>query len=184
MTVRPVHLRLALVALAAAALYNVWHFALRDRPAQTTPASIQAQLAREAAEAPLIVTPSVGPAASGSASASAAPDPLTMPAPPRIDLSAPLPLARDPFLFGDESRQVESPAAAPIAAAPLPSVRSVLFSAERRLALVDGRIVGIGEPVGGYTVVEIERDAVVFGTPAGTRVRVSLHDPAVRVPAP
>jgi len=182
MTVRPVHLRLALVALAAAALYNVWHFALRDRAVPATPAVTQAQVAREAAEAALIVTPSVGPAAS--ASASAAPDPLTIPAPPRIDLSAPLPLARDPFLFGDESRQVEASVAAPIAAAPLPSVRSVLFSAERRLALVDGRIVGIGEPVGGYTVVEIERDAVVFGTPAGTRVRVSLHDPAVRVPAP
>lgn len=182
MTVRPVHLRLALVALAAAALYNVWHFALRDRATPATPASIQAQLARESAEASLIVAPSVGPAAP--ASSSAAPDPLAMPAPPRIDLSAPLSLARDPFLFGDESRQAEAPVAAPIAAAPLPSVRSVLFSASRRLALVDGRVVGIGEPVGGYTVVDIERDAVVFGTPAGARVRVSLHEPAARVPAP
>lgn len=171
MTVRRIHLRLALAALAVAVLYNVWHFALRGR------APSGAAAAREAAEAPLIVTPSVaaGPGAA------APPDPLTMPAPPRVDPAARVSFARDPFLFGDESRLVVA-AEAPRAPAALPSVRSVLFSASRRLAMVDGRIVGIGEAAGGYTVADIERDAVVFEAADGSRVRVPLHGPAERAP--
>jgi hypothetical protein len=54
-------------------------------------------------------------------------------------------------------------------------VSSILFSRDRRLAIVSGRIVGVGESVGGYRVSDIEQAAVVFATPAGVRIRVSVH---------
>ena len=47
--------------------------------------------------------------------------------------------------------------------------------ASRRLAIVNGRIVGIGDRVGDFTVAGIERDAVVFLAPSGGRLRVSVH---------
>jgi hypothetical protein len=167
MTVRRTHLVLALVALGAAVLYNVWYFALR-------PASPAA--ARPAGEPPLF-------AAAGAARPSgAAVDPLSIPAPPALDTDSAPSWRRDPFLFGDETRD----AARRVAPAPqvlVPSVRSVLFSASRRLAIVDGRIVGVGESVGVYTVVEIERDAVIFAGPSGGRLRVPVHGPATEGPA-
>jgi hypothetical protein len=160
MTVRRGHLLLALAALAAAVLYNLWFFVLRPGPAPA---------ARQAREQPLMAA---------SSPAAAVRDPARIPAPPAVDLSAPPSWRRDPFLFGDETRNTARPAVAARPAAPEPSVRSILYSASRRLAIVDGRIVGIGETVGDYTVAEIERDAVVFTTPAGARLRVGIHGPA------
>jgi hypothetical protein len=162
MTIRRTHLTLALAALAAAVLYNVWYFVLR--PSGPAPA-------RPAAEQPLIVP---GGAAPG---ADAARDPLSIPAPPAIDLTSAPSWRRDPFLFGDETR-FTARAAAPAAAPALPVVRTILFSDRRRLAIVDGRIVGVGETVGAYTVVDIEKGAVVLAAPSGERLRVLLHGPA------
>jgi hypothetical protein len=59
-------------------------------------------------------------------------------------------------------------------------VSSILYSASRRLAIVDGRIVGVGDAVGNYRIVEIERDAVVLAVPSGARIRVSMHGSAVK----
>ncbi len=160
MIVRTSHLRLALIALGAAVLYNVWYFALRQAP---RPAG------RAAVESPLLAVPAISPAAQ------AALDPLAIPVPQRVELSAPIAFVRDPFLFGDETRRPAAPAVRRAVAAE-PVVRSILYSADRRLAIVDGRIVGVGEQAGGYTVSVIERDAVVFTTPAGARLRVSVHD--------
>ena len=104
----------------------------------------------------------------------AARDPLTIPAPPAIDLASAPAWRRDPFLFGDETRVV----ARPVVQAPAPVrpvVRTILYSAGRRLAIVNGRIVGVGEAVGGYTVADIEKDAVVFTAPSGERLRVPVH---------
>lgn len=159
MTIRPQHLTLALAALAAAVLYNVWYFVLRP----AAPAS-----PRPAIEQPLVGAP--GAAQAGAA----ARDPLSIPAPPAVDLVSAPSWRRDPFLFGDESRAVARPVA-PVAEPARPSVRTILFSANRRLAIVDGRIVGIGNAVGAYTVAEIEKDAVVFSAPSGGRVRVFVH---------
>ena len=159
MTVRRAHLTLALAALAAAALYNVWYFVLRP----AAPA-----VSRPAAEQPLIV-------AAGQAQAGmAARDPLTIPAPPPVDLTSAPSWRRDPFLFGDESRTVARPVV-PVAEPARPLVRTILFSANRRLAIVDGRIVGVGDAVGAYTVADIEKGAVVFLAPSGERVRVPVH---------
>jgi len=160
MTVRRPHLTLALAALAAAVLYNVWYFVLRPAGGPAAP--------RPAAEAPL-----VGPAVA-SRGAEAARDPLSIPAPPAVDLASTPSWRRDPFLFGDETRAV-----APVSAAEpvpvLPTVRSILYSAARRLAIVDGRIVGVGDSVGGYAVADIEKGAVVFTAPSGERLRVPVH---------
>ena len=158
MTVRRGHLTLALAALAAAVLYNVWYFVLR--PA----ASVSS---RAAAERPL-----AGPAAA--MPGDAAVDPLTIPAPPAIDLASAPAWRRDPFLFGDETRSVARPAV-PAPAAARPSVRTILYSAGRRLAIVNGRIVGVGDAVGDYTVSDIEKDAVVFRASSGDRLRVPIH---------
>ena len=159
MIIRRTHLTLALAALAAALLYNVWHFVLRPAaPAGTRPAVDQ----------PLVGRPGAVPGAG------AARDPLTIPAPPVIDLASAPVWRRDPFLFGDETRAVARPAVqAPVPIRPV--VRTILYSAARRLAIVNGRIVGVGDAVGEYTVADIEKGAVVFTTPSGERLRVPVH---------
>jgi hypothetical protein len=159
MTVRRSHLTLALAALAAAVLYNVWYFVIRPVAPAASARGTQA--------------PFVG--AAGPVQAGAAPlDPLTIPAPPAIDLTSLPSWRRDPFLFGDETRAVARPAyQAP--ALTRPAVRTILYSASRRLAIVDGRIVGVGDAVGDYTVTEIEKGAVVFTGPSGERLRVPVH---------
>ena len=159
MIVRRTHLTLALAALAAAVIYNVWYFVVRP----SAPVA-----SRPAAEQPLL-------AAAGPPRAGAVPlDPLTIPAPPPIDAAAAPSWRRDPFLFGDETRDVARPVAQAQAPVP-PTVRTILYSASRRLAIVDGRIVGVGDAVGDYTVAAIEKDAVVFATPSGNRLRVPVH---------
>jgi len=163
MTVRRGHLGLAVAALAAAALYNVWHVVLRPaaysvRPAQERP---------------------FADAAGGGSLPGSGRDPLTIPAPPEVDLLAPPSWRRDPFLFGDETRTVVRPVVRTLAA-PEPVVRSILYSSSRRLAMIGGRIVGVGDVVDGYTVTEIERGAVVFTAPGGVRLRVPAHAAAPR----
>jgi len=157
--IRQVHLRIALVALGAAVLYNVWYFVLRPAPA---PAS------RVAPQQALIAAPPV------QAENPAAVDPVSIPAAPAIDVLAPPSWRRDPFLFGDETRAGRTPVAPPPATSE-PVVTSILFSSARRLAMVGGRIVGIGESIDGYTVTDIEHGAVVFTAPSGGRVRVFVH---------
>jgi hypothetical protein len=159
MIVRRTHLTLALAALAAAVLYNVWHFLLRPAAPAASPATL---------EQPLVGPP--GPVGA----VVAVRDPLTIPAPPAVSLAPAPAWRRDPFLFGDETRVVVRPAVQ--APAPVrPVVRTILYSAGRRLAIVNGRIVGIGEAVGGYTVADIDKDAVVFTAPSGERLRVPVH---------
>jgi len=164
MKVQKSHLRLAMFALGAAVLYNLWFFVLRPGP--------QAG-ARVTADQPLLESAALLPGASVSL------DPVAIPAPPDIDMSTAPVLGRDPFLFGNESRHVASEATRPILA-PDPAVRSILFSSTRRLAIVDGRIVGVGDTVGALTVTAIEQDAVVFTTSSGERRRVSVHAPSSR----
>lgn len=159
MTVRRSHLTLALAALAAAVLYNVWYFVLRPAAPMSS---------RAAAGQPLAV-PAVPFQGAGVAR-----DPLTIPAPPAVDQGTAPAWQRDPFLFGDETRVVARPAV-PTPAATRPAVRTILYSAGRRLAIVDGRTVGIGDAVGRYTVADIEKDAVVFTAPSGERLRVPIH---------
>jgi hypothetical protein len=54
-------------------------------------------------------------------------------------------------------------------------VDSILIDQERRLAIIDGTIVAIGDNVGPRVVVQIERDGVVLREPSGLAVRVALR---------
>ncbi len=60
-------------------------------------------------------------------------------------------------------------------AEPLPRLDSILVDQDRRLAIVDGAVVKIGDTVGSRVVVQIERDAVVLREPSGVTVRVPLR---------
>jgi len=79
------------------------------------------------------------------------------------------------------SRSVEprSTAAAPSTkrplTAPLPKVDSILIDQERRLAIINGTIVTIGDAVGPRVVEQIDRDGVVLREPSGLSVRVALR---------
>jgi len=164
MKVQKSHLRLALFALGAAVLYNLWFFVLRPGPRVT---------GRTTPEQPLLWAGALTPGAPAHL------DPATIPAPPDVDMSAPPAFGRDPFLFGDESRNI-TPVVVRQRSGPEPVVRSILFSSSRRLAIIDGHIVGVGDAVGTYTVSEIDQGAVVLTTPTGERRRVSVHAPSPR----
>jgi len=158
MKVRKSHLRIALFVLGAAILFNLYFYL---RPA-ARPVAIQPF------QQPMMGV-AAGPAAGGQI------DPLSIRAPQDVDLARAPGFSRDPFLFGDETREIVRVALAEPDAGPAPSVRSILFSSSRRLAVVDSRIVGVGDQVGMYTVAEIEQGAVVFSLANGERRRVPVH---------
>jgi hypothetical protein len=160
-TVQTQHLRLALVALGAAVLYNMWVFL--GPSARTSPGPVGQQ--------PLLASNDL-PAVAAAPTA----DPASVPAPPPVDELSPLALRRDPFLFADERRDGPVPAARPARLAD-PVVTTILFSPTRQTAIVDGVLAGVGQVVGAFTVVAIERDAVVVSAPDGEPRRVALARP-------
>lgn len=158
MKVQRSHLRIALFILAAAVLYNVWSFM---KPAARIAGPQPQQPALQADARP-------GPAVAQAI------DPMTIPAPPAVDLSKAPSSVRDPFLFGDETRD-ERLQAALSAITPDPVIRSILYSSTRKTAILENRMVSIGDSVGSLKVIDIEREAVVFETATGERRRVSLY---------
>jgi hypothetical protein len=70
-------------------------------------------------------------------------------------------------------RAAPRPAARRVSPAPAWRVRTVLVSADRRLALIDGHIVGPGDRLDGVTVVDIAADGVVIEDGAGRRYRLA-----------
>jgi hypothetical protein len=158
MKVQRSHLRIAVYILAALVIYNVWYFFGPKRTQPGPPVPTQPVGAQQAA----------GPAMF---------DPSTIPAPPDVDSVKTPAWGRDPFLFGNETREVRL-AVRTRATGPAPLVRSVLYSSTRKLAIVDGRIVAVGDAVGAYRVAEIEQAAVVFTTAGGERRRVEVRGTA------
>jgi hypothetical protein len=63
----------------------------------------------------------------------------------------------------------------PIELPPLPRVGGILISPDRRLAVIDGAVVGIGARVAGRVIAGIEPNAVVFREPSGRLVRVPVR---------
>jgi hypothetical protein len=63
---------------------------------------------------------------------------------------------------------------------PLPQVESILVDQERRLAIIDGAVVGVGDAVGPRRVSQIEGDAVDLREPSGLLVRVHLRPKSPR----
>jgi hypothetical protein len=66
--------------------------------------------------------------------------------------------------------QASSPAAS--LNEPLPRIDSVLIDQDRRLAILDGAVVGVGDLVGSRVVVAIAREAILLREPSGRIVRV------------
>jgi hypothetical protein len=62
-----------------------------------------------------------------------------------------------------------------VAPEPLPAVSSILYGSTRRLAILNGTIVGEGDSVGTRRVLRIEREAVVLRDPAGRHVKVAVR---------
>jgi hypothetical protein len=58
---------------------------------------------------------------------------------------------------------------------PVPAVNSILVSPDRRLAVLDGAIVGVGDAVGLRVVVQIEPEAVILREPSGYLIKVSIR---------
>jgi len=112
-----------------------------------------------------------------------------MRAEPAVAAASPGPAARP---FPGAPRTFEPPAtntalrtAEPRAPAPgrplpplkdaLPKVDSILIDQERRLAIVDGTIVSVGDTVGPRVVVQIDPAGVVLREPSGLLVRIALR---------
>lgn len=159
MKVQRSHLRIAVIVLVAAVGYNLWAY---FRPAQRSGAVVNRQQ-----QQPLLPSES-------QATGPQAVDPLTIPAPPSFDASVAPGSGRDPFLFGDERRDGVV-RAAETARVPDPQVRTILYSSTRKTALVENRMVSVGDSVGSLKVVAIDKDAVVFVSSNGERRRVALY---------
>ena len=102
-------------------------------------------------------------------------DLTAIPAPPGVDLAAAPIFSGDPFLGPGESRAVQvAQTTEPQPVGPDPVLRSILYSATRRMALVGNRIVKVGDAVSTGTIVEITRDAIVIRTPTGEMRRVQV----------
>jgi hypothetical protein len=159
--VKKQHLQLAIAALVVAVAWSAWSYARGSGRPPVPAAGVGGQR-------PLLGFEQPGPAHSIAGGI----DPASIPAPPSVEGAVASTSARDPFLFGSEDRAVKD-VAVPVGSDPL--VRSILFSSGRRLALIDNRIVGAGDTVGDFKVVQIDRDAVIFATQTGERRRVALR---------
>jgi len=100
---------------------------------------------------------------------------------PRPAPAAPVQMSPAPRVMTPSGpRAADSRARTPVPLqAPLPRLDSILVDGDRRLAVLDGQIVGIGGRAGDRTVVRIESDAVVLREPSGLEVRVAIggaHD--------
>ena len=164
MKVQKQHLRIAVYVLIVAVVIALWSaFKPGVRaPTAGTPRD-QAMLAPEQAPA-------------GRAGGQV--DPQSIPAPPDIDMLRIPGWSRDPFLFGNESRDIRRAVLEQQPRGSDPHVRSILFGPDRRVALVEDRMVTVGDSIGSFRVSSIERTAVVFTAPDGERRRVSLYGPA------
>ena len=136
-------------------------------PAADPPRPVATQGQRDAPRTPRTVThPNVS-------SSDSARGPLTLPrqveqsqgnsadirSGPMARAASPRPERREPAPLGE----------------PLPKFDTVLIDQDRRLALTDGAVVGVGDSIGSRVVVQIERDAVMLREPSGRVVRVRLR---------
>ena len=166
------HLVGSLAMVTASIAYSVWVF---TRPARSSSAAVSSQ-------APLIDgLPSTGPTVTGEQGVVTI-DPTTVPAPPDIDLDRAPEWPRNPFV-SPRMRRPDIVIAGPGPEAdvePDVVVASILHSAERRLAVVNGRIVRAGDRVGSHTILEIRPRAIVVESPRGGRRTLELRTPQTR----
>jgi len=68
----------------------------------------------------------------------------------------------------------EKPRPAPLKD-PLPTIELILVDQNRRMAVIGGAVVSVGDAVGPRIVAQIEPDFVVLREPSGALVRVSIR---------
>ena len=109
------------------------------------------------------------------AAASPAPADVILPAPP-VQPAAPS-AAAVPGTAPENAAETTktSPSSVSTSGPDLPQVTAILTSDERRIALVDGRIVRVGDTVGRWRVSSIEPRSVVFLDVSGAELRVPLR---------
>lgn len=159
------HLTVSLAMVVASIAYNVWVF---TRPPRRSAAASQAPLVEGLSAS--------GPVVTGEPAAATI-DPTTVPPPPDVDLVRAPEWPRDPFTstWLRRTEVVAVPAAEPEVEPDL-VVASILHSTERRLAVVNGRIVRAGDRIGSSTIVDIQPRAIVIESSRGRRV-VELRAP-------
>jgi hypothetical protein len=164
------HLVVSLAMVAASIAYNVWVF--------TRPARRSAPLANPV---PLVEgLQASGPVVTGE-QAVAPIDPATVSAPPDVDLVRPPDWPRNPFVSAaTRQTDVVIAPATEIEAEPDVALASILHSADRRLAVVNGRVVGAGDRIGSSTILEIQPRAIVVESPRGGRRVVELRTPQMK----
>ena len=159
------HLAVSLVMVAGSIAYNVWVF---TRPARRNgPVTAPPPLADG-------LQPS-GPIVTGEQTVAAI-DPTTVPPPPDVDLVRAPEWPRNPFTSPPLRRaEVVATPVAETDVEPDVAVASILHSPERRLAVVNGRIVRAGDRIGSSTIVEIQPRAIVVESAKGGRRVVELR---------
>ena len=169
------HLVASLAMTAAATVYTVWSLS-------SPGAGVQAAAAVAPMDAPPASAPAMPSAGGGTPL-----DPLQIPPVPDVALDRLPEWPRNPF----EPPYVEPPppaAEAPVVEAPPPPpdlvVTTVLYSDSRRVALVNGRRVRVGDRLDGVVVAEIHPDAVVFESPVHGRLTVGRRPAGSRAGTP
>jgi hypothetical protein len=160
------HMYASIVMLVCAVSYNVWVF---TRPAGGVVDTLNAPVA-----------PLDTPRSATTAAAADGPiDPAAVAAPADVALDRLPGWPRNPFasLRAAPPPEIVETDSGPVAVDPDPVVATILYSAERRRAVIDGRIVGVGDRVGRATVVEILPAAVVLDSPERGRLTLALRAP-------
>jgi hypothetical protein len=169
----------AAAVLMLAAGVAAWGFTMRsaplDRTAETAaPAPVSPPVvAQSQAPAPSTAPRSDSPRAPVDAQSEAPGAPVATSPPPE---PAPAPRPQPRASIGTRGADRSDAGAGPPASGDsLPSVGGVLISGVRKLAVVEGTVVGIGDKVGAHTVAGIEPNAVIFRDAAGRETRVPIR---------
>lgn len=157
---------LLLAAGAAWWAFSTWNASARVPEAPQRPRNPVVSQARRTAEPPPDATPAPP-------LPEAAPVATAEKTPPRIASSS---TVERPQPRPTTGRSAEpEPERARQVPPPLPTVGGILISKDRRLAVIDGVVVGVGDEVAGRIVSKIDPDAVVFREPSGRHVRVPVR---------
>jgi hypothetical protein len=157
----------AVIAALAWAGYSFWHSSQPTAPQQSS-APPRTPLAAATASTRATSPPTPFPVATGG---SDEPKRATPPVPDTPRRVSPEQSRRLP---SDRKTATPPQASSPAASLnePLPRIDTVLIDQDRRLAILDGAVVGIGDPVGSRVVVAIAREAILLREPSGRIVRV------------
>jgi hypothetical protein len=158
------HLIASLVMVVASIAYNVWVF---TRPARRgAPGGTSVLLAEGLS--------SSGPVVTGEDTVAAV-DPTTVPPPPEVDVVHAPEWGRNPFASAwQRPAEVLIAPVAAIESEPDLVVASILHSADRRLAVVNGRIVRAGDHIGSTTILEIQPRAILVQSSRGAQRVIEL----------